>query len=171
MKNLQEFVRQFVLMGEYREKVFTRYGIDLINLSICKVQDNNYVSQERASFDGVTNFLMQNGLWDVFYDSFISIETSLNFSARGFLTEHVLLMSLHLLQKKNLPLISIIPDSEQCKLSINAHSWLNSSYFCPSGIYKMKKKKNLSGLLNFLRIHNWNVPVQQHIRSRRTDLW
>lgn len=153
LDHLKLFVQQFIIQGFYSEIIEKEDTIDLVNLTICKVKGNHYVADERASFDGVINFLKQNALWDVYYELFEGAAGWMNKASRGFLMETIFLVTLFLLQKQKVKLISILSQEEQQKLSRNAFDWLSKAEFCTGPLYEMKKmkNKNIKNLLEFLR--------------------
>ncbi len=121
-KILSEYLFQFLWKDTY---VSVNTDIDLINLTICKWENDKFVADEWLSFEGVVKFIEQNELHDIYVQFFSQSLSVLPPSAQGFIMEKSFLVLLHLLKGQSLLLL--VPEGLRFKLSKKARNWVNQA--------------------------------------------
>lgn len=151
LKNtLADYLYQFLKNGKYVSSISSTKSVDLVNLAICKIIGDQYVSDEWLSFYGVMNFVERNELHDIYLQVFSNSLASLPASAQGFVMERSFVLLLHLMQTKNQCLMDFVPLFLRDHLEQPVQNWLTSSKIVSYPVCKLTSMNNGTNLENFV---------------------
>lgn len=144
-KILADFLFQFLKSGVYESGSADESSpIDLVNLTICKWENNKYFATEWMSFESVALFIAQNLLYDIYLQFFSNSLAELPPSAQGFIMEKSFLVLLHLLKDQSL--ISFVPGELRSKLSTEELNWVTNAKIVSYPVRNLTSRNNASNL-------------------------